>query len=57
MLALAGVIFTAFPQGPNASLLNPAVTPLLYLAGIISTLTSIFYLLLLRRATARAARK
>ena len=57
MLALAGIIFTAFPQGPNASLLNPAVTPLLYLAGIISTLTSIFYLLLLRRATARAARK
>jgi len=57
MLGLAGLIFIVFPQGPNAKLLNPALTPLLYLSGAVSTLTSIFYLLLLRHGTAQSARK
>jgi hypothetical protein len=57
MLALCAVVFLAFPQGSGSPWLNPALRPLVYLAGAISSLTSLFYLLLLRRAQTRAAEK
>ncbi|HEY1903824.1 MAG TPA: hypothetical protein VGG56_15430 [Terracidiphilus sp.] len=55
MLALCAVVFLVFPQGSGSPWLNPALRPLVYLAGAISSLTSLFYLLLLRRAQIRAA--
>jgi hypothetical protein len=55
MLGLTSAIFFMLPHAPGQPLLNPAVYPLIYLAGAISCLTSIFYLSLLRKAQAKAA--
>jgi drug/metabolite transporter (DMT)-like permease len=57
MLALSAVIFMIVPQGPGATWFSPALLPLLYLAAAISSLASLFYLLLFRWAQMRADRK
>jgi hypothetical protein len=57
MLALSALIFLKFPQTSNGHLFNPVVIPLLYVAGGISCLTAIFYLLLLRSSQAKAERR
>lgn len=54
MLALAALVFLLFPQSADAHWFIPVLLPLVYLAAAISSLTSLFYLLLLRRAQARA---
>jgi hypothetical protein len=57
MLALFAAVFFTFPQSPSAHWFNPALRPLVYFAAIVSSLTSLFYLLLLRVAQRRADRK
>ena len=57
MLALSALVFLAFPQNSTAAWFSPALLPLLYLAAAISSLTSLFYLLLLRQAQKKADRK
>ena len=54
MLALSAVVFIVFPQNSTKTMISPAVLPLVSLAGAVSSLTSLFYLLLLRRAQSRA---
>lgn len=55
VLAVATVVFIAIPHSPGAPWFNPALLPLVYLAAAISSLASLFYLLLLRRAQNRSA--
>jgi integral membrane sensor domain MASE1 len=57
MLALCALVFFLVPHGPNDRWFRPELLPLVYLAAAVSSLTSLFYLLLLRRAQDRAARK
>ena len=57
MLALSALVFLVFPQNSTATWFSPALLPLLYLAAAISSLTSLFYLLLFRSAQRRADRK
>jgi hypothetical protein len=53
VLALSAIIFTVYPQ--NAALFKSAVRPLVYGSAAISSLTSLFYLSLLRGAQKSAA--
>jgi|HubBroStandDraft_1064217.scaffolds.fasta_scaffold562150_2 hypothetical protein len=55
ILALCALVFFLVPHGPNERWFRPELLPLVYLAAAISSLTSLFYLLLLRRAQSRAA--
>lgn len=57
MLALFAAVFFVFPQSPSAQWFNPALRPLVYFAAAVSSLTSLFYLLLFRAAQRRADRK
>lgn len=55
MLALCALVFFLVPHSPSDHWFRPELLPLVYLAAAISSLTSLFYLLLLRRAQSRAA--
>jgi hypothetical protein len=55
MLGLILLIYVVFPHSPDASWFVPAEMSLVYIAGTISSLTSLFYLLFLRRAQKKAA--
>jgi len=57
MLGLIATIFYVMPHSPDGHWFNPMYLPLVYGAGAIACLTSIIYLLLLRRAQVRAERK
>jgi hypothetical protein len=57
MLALSALVFFLVPHGPNEQWFHPELLSLVYLAAAISSLTSLLYLLLLRWAQGRAARK
>lgn len=57
MLALSALVFIVFPQNSGSTWFSPALLPLLYLAAAVSSLTSLLYLLLLRRAQRHADRK
>lgn len=57
MLLLFAAVFVLVPQSPSAQWFNPALRPLVYFAAALSSLTSLFYLLLLRWAQRRANRK
>jgi hypothetical protein len=56
MLALSAVVFIVFPQNSTKTMMSPVLLPLIYLATAVSSLTSLFYLLLVRRAQTRADR-
>jgi hypothetical protein len=55
MLVLCALVFVLVPHGPNQHWFRPELLPLFYLATGISSLTSLFYLLLLRWAQSKAA--
>jgi hypothetical protein len=57
MLALSALVFFVFPQNSSSTWFSPALLPLIYLAAAVSSLTSLFYLLLLRRAQSRADKR
>jgi hypothetical protein len=57
MVALSAIVFMVFPQNSSNTMFSSTLLPLVYLAGAVSSLTSLFYLLLLRRAQGRADRK
>jgi uncharacterized oligopeptide transporter (OPT) family protein len=54
MVALSALVFIVFPQNSSNTMFSSALLPLVYLAAAVSSLTSLFYLLLLRRAQTRA---
>jgi hypothetical protein len=54
MFAVFAFFYLAVPQSPSAHWFGPELRPLVYLAAAISSLTALIYLLLLRRAQARA---
>jgi len=54
MLGLFAAVFFLVPHSPNDHWIRPELWPLLYLAAAISSLTSIFYLVLLRWGQGRA---
>jgi drug/metabolite transporter (DMT)-like permease len=57
MLGLFAAVFLLVPHSPNEHWIRPELLPLVYMAVALSSITSIFYLLLLRRAQTRAAAK
>jgi len=55
MLGLFAAVFLLVPHSPNEHWIRPELWPLVYMAATISSITSLFYLLLLRRAQGKAA--
>ncbi len=53
-LVLFALVFFLVPHSPNERWIRPELMPLVYLAAAISSLTSLFHLLLLRWAQAKA---
>ena len=56
MLLLFAAVFVFMPHSPDAQWFNPAYQSMVYFATALSSLTSLFYLLLLRWAQRRAVR-
>jgi drug/metabolite transporter (DMT)-like permease len=55
MLGLFAAVFFLVPHSPTDHWIRPELWPLVYLAAAISSLTSVFYLFLLRWGQARAS--
>lgn len=55
MIALFGVVLHFFPHDPKQNVFSPEFQPLLEMAAAISSLGSLLYLLLLRRAQKAAS--
>jgi drug/metabolite transporter (DMT)-like permease len=55
MLGLFGAVFLLVPHSPNQHWIRPELWPLVYMAATISSLASLFYLLLLRWGQGKAA--
>jgi hypothetical protein len=54
MLGLCVAVFFAMPHGPDSPWFNPAMRPLVFMAGAISSVTSLLYLSMLRWAQRKA---
>jgi hypothetical protein len=57
MAGLCAVVYFMFPHSPGSPWFRPEYLPLMGLAGAISSLTALLYLLMLRSAQKRATRK
>jgi len=53
MLSVFALVYYLVPGNPNEYWIRPELMPLVYLATAISSLTALFFLLLLRRAQGR----